>query len=244
MFQFLNQYKQLLAGIVIGTVVTTAGAATAANQQVSAMIMEAVSFNFDGYEDKLPSNYKVLNYQGTTYVPVRYITETLGGTIRFENNTIYIEGLAHEYGEDDDVSTPVTPPSTTPPSTGTGSTPSPGTGTTTTPATPNDPGRTFGVYREMATQPVREVSKQNITIPATYKLESNSYATRVAGTIYNTSSTDKDVIIRAAFYDANNNLLANGIGVVNQLKSGTTKTFVVYADVKLTSVHHYELTVE
>lgn len=248
MFQYLKKYKQLLVGIVIGTALTTAGAATAANQSVSAIIMNSITFNFDGYEDKLPPNYKVLNYEGTTYVPSRYLVETLGGTIRLENNTIYVEGFAHQYGEDDDDAL-VAPPNTgTPtPSTGvtspsTGTTTQPSNGTTTTPT--NDPGRNFGVYKEMATQPVREVSKQNITIPATYKLESNSYSTRVTGSISNTGASDKDVIIRAAFYDAYNNLIANGVGVVNGLKAGTYKTFTVYADTKLTSVFRYELTVE
>jgi Copper amine oxidase N-terminal domain len=80
---FFKKYKQLIAGIVIGSVVAGSGATYAA---LNATIVN-YKFKFDGVSKSVPAGYSVLNYQGRTYVPARFVAENLGATVGWDGST-------------------------------------------------------------------------------------------------------------------------------------------------------------
>lgn len=82
---FLKKYKQLIAGVIIGSVVASTGVA-AANQKITAYLSD-IDFTFDGVRKDVPSGFSVLNYDGRTYVPARFVAEELGATVDWNNDT-------------------------------------------------------------------------------------------------------------------------------------------------------------
>ncbi|PWK07477.1 copper amine oxidase N-terminal domain-containing protein [Tumebacillus permanentifrigoris] len=77
--------KKWVSGFVVGSVlasVATAGAATL-------MVNDAgyIHFKFDGVQKSVPSGYTVLEYEGRTYVPARFVAEQFGANVGWEANT-------------------------------------------------------------------------------------------------------------------------------------------------------------
>lgn len=77
--------KGLIAGIIIGAVVAGTGGA-AADQTVSTYL-SSFKFKFNGVEKQLPEGYAVLNYQNRSYVPARFVAESMGGNVEFDAAT-------------------------------------------------------------------------------------------------------------------------------------------------------------
>lgn len=80
----LKKYKQLLIGIVIGSVVSTAGAVLAVSNSVTALLEDHIKFIFNGVQKQVPDGYAVLNYEGRTYVPTRFIAEQMGADVDWD----------------------------------------------------------------------------------------------------------------------------------------------------------------
>lgn len=82
------KYKQLVIGVLLGSMITGAGAAAASQSTtVSAFLKDGVLFKFNGKEKKLEDGYSVLNYKNATYVPARFVAEELGATVTWDNKT-------------------------------------------------------------------------------------------------------------------------------------------------------------
>ncbi|MCX7568719.1 stalk domain-containing protein [Tumebacillus sp. DT12] len=88
--------KGLIAGIIIGAVVAGTGVA-AADQTVNAYL-SSFKFKFNGVEKQLPEGYTVLNYQNRSYVPARFVAESMGGNVEFDvaTGTVNIHANSNE----------------------------------------------------------------------------------------------------------------------------------------------------
>lgn len=90
----MSKYKDLLAGLIIGSIVATAGTAFA-NPTLVPSITSWVKFKFNGVDKDLPQGYTVLNYQGHTYVPARFVAEELNAEVDWseEAKTVLITSM-------------------------------------------------------------------------------------------------------------------------------------------------------
>ncbi|TCP59134.1 copper amine oxidase-like protein [Tumebacillus sp. BK434] len=82
---FITKYKQLFAGILIGSVI--AGVSVASADQSITAYLSPIKFTFDGEAKKLPEGYAVLTYKDRTYVPARFVAEELGANVEWINAT-------------------------------------------------------------------------------------------------------------------------------------------------------------
>jgi hypothetical protein len=71
--------KKLILGILIGCALSLTTAAVASNS-VQAVIFPS-KFFFNGTEKNLSSEYTVLNYKDHVYVPLRFVVESMGGSV-------------------------------------------------------------------------------------------------------------------------------------------------------------------
>jgi Copper amine oxidase N-terminal domain. len=82
------KYKQLVIGVLLGSMITGAGAAAASQSTtITAFLKDGILFKFNGEEKKLEDGYSVLNYKNSTYVPARFVAEELGATVTWDNKT-------------------------------------------------------------------------------------------------------------------------------------------------------------
>jgi hypothetical protein len=82
------KYKQLVIGVLLGSMITGAGAAAASQSTaITAFLKDGVTFKFNGDEKKLKDGYSVLNYNNSTYVPARFVAEELGAKVTWDNDT-------------------------------------------------------------------------------------------------------------------------------------------------------------
>ncbi|WP_282943010.1 stalk domain-containing protein [Paenibacillus sp. RC67] len=73
--------KKVIIAFVSGVVISMSSVAVAATQfNVSLFPSE---FIFNGVNKPVPSEYEVFNYNGHVYVPIRYVTESMGATVGF-----------------------------------------------------------------------------------------------------------------------------------------------------------------
>ncbi|WZL73581.1 copper amine oxidase N-terminal domain-containing protein [Clostridiaceae bacterium 35-E11] len=85
---FLKKYKQMITGIIIGSMVSAGGAVFAESPSVVfARIMNAIQFEFNGEIKEISKEYTVLNYKDRTYVPARFIAENLGAEVKWDEKT-------------------------------------------------------------------------------------------------------------------------------------------------------------
>jgi len=80
--------KKFIAGLLVGMMLMT-GAVYAAGNKVE-VSLQALRYYFDGVE-KTPNTQGFI-YNGTTYVPLRFIAETLGKEVTWDgnNNAIFV----------------------------------------------------------------------------------------------------------------------------------------------------------
>jgi hypothetical protein len=81
---FFRKHKQLIAGVIIGSVISGTGVVFA-DQDVSAVLSTSIRFKFNGQEKQSPDG--VLVYNGRTYVPARFVAEQLGANVTWDGNT-------------------------------------------------------------------------------------------------------------------------------------------------------------
>nr|WP_281378785.1 copper amine oxidase N-terminal domain-containing protein [Paenibacillus phyllosphaerae] len=87
---------------------TGAGAVAASESTaVTAFLMNAVKFKFDGEEKKLDSGYSVLSYKNATYVPARFVAEQLGAKVVWDSKT---QSILIDSGQASTEPAPVTKP--------------------------------------------------------------------------------------------------------------------------------------
>ncbi|KRF10745.1 peptidylprolyl isomerase [Paenibacillus sp. Soil787] len=84
-----DKVKGLIVGLTIGSVLSGT-AAFATNSQIE-VAFRSLKYMFDGVE-KAPSEAKGFIYEGSTYVPLRFVSEALGKKVEWdeENETIWI----------------------------------------------------------------------------------------------------------------------------------------------------------
>jgi foldase protein PrsA len=84
-----DKMKGLIIGLTIGTMLSGT-AAWAAGTQIE-VAFRNLKYMFDGVE-KVPSDGKSFIYEGTTYVPIRFVSEALGKPVEWDeaNETIWI----------------------------------------------------------------------------------------------------------------------------------------------------------
>ncbi|AIQ26969.1 hypothetical protein P40081_01150 [Paenibacillus sp. FSL P4-0081] len=75
--------KKLIVGLVAGMLIGTAGMAAAATTQTVQATLAKFTISIDGQKQKLKSDPLV--YKGTTYLPVREISEILGYDLAYDN---------------------------------------------------------------------------------------------------------------------------------------------------------------
>ncbi|MDQ0898419.1 peptidylprolyl isomerase [Paenibacillus sp. V4I7] len=84
-----DKVKGLIVGLTIGSVLSGT-VAFAANSQIE-VAFRSLKYMFDGVE-KTPAEAKGFIYEGSTYVPLRFVSEALGKKVEWdeENETIWI----------------------------------------------------------------------------------------------------------------------------------------------------------
>jgi foldase protein PrsA len=84
-----DKVKGLIVGLTIGSLISGT-AAFAASSQIE-VAFRSIKYMFDGVE-KVPADGKGFVYEGSTYVPLRFVSEALGKKVEWdeENETIWI----------------------------------------------------------------------------------------------------------------------------------------------------------
>lgn len=78
------KFKSAIFGFIAGAVtVATLGTAIGADTVVVGTLKPNISFKIDGNITKAPHSMTPINYNGYTYVPVRYISEMLGCNVEW-----------------------------------------------------------------------------------------------------------------------------------------------------------------
>ncbi|MCI3918697.1 peptidylprolyl isomerase [Paenibacillus sp. TRM 82003] len=75
--------KLLSVGALVGAAMTASVGASAAGQHIEVYFNQLKVF-FDGTEKPLPAGQGAFVYQGTTYVPLRYMSESLGLPVHYD----------------------------------------------------------------------------------------------------------------------------------------------------------------
>lgn len=86
--------KKLIVGLVAGMLIGTAGMAAAATTQTVQAVFAKFTISIDGQKHNLKSDPLV--YKGTTYLPVREVSELLGYELAYDNTTKSIDLLKGE----------------------------------------------------------------------------------------------------------------------------------------------------
>lgn len=82
----MKNYKQFIAGVIVGGVLLSGGNVLANNASLPS-ITNWVKYKINGEYKALPSGYTTLNYDGHTYVPTRFISEQLGADVEWDDKT-------------------------------------------------------------------------------------------------------------------------------------------------------------
>ncbi|MDB5053525.1 MAG: peptidyl-prolyl cis-trans isomerase [Bacilli bacterium] len=80
-----DKFKGILLGLVVGVLISSTVVYAAAGTQIE-VYFKNLKYTFDGVE-KTPTKGKGFIYEGTTYVPIRFISEALGKTVHFNDQT-------------------------------------------------------------------------------------------------------------------------------------------------------------
>ncbi|UKS27353.1 copper amine oxidase N-terminal domain-containing protein [Paenibacillus sp. HWE-109] len=73
--------KKFIIGVVVGSILSLSSVVVASDS-VQAYLFE-VYFTINGRNTAIEKDYSVLNYNGSTYVPVRFIAEQLGASVDY-----------------------------------------------------------------------------------------------------------------------------------------------------------------
>jgi len=92
MLEKLGKWKVLTAGMLIGAAMTASVGAHAAGERIE-VYFKQLRFVFDGTEKPLRAEQgSPIVYNGTTYVPLRYMSEALGKSVHYDpkRETIWV----------------------------------------------------------------------------------------------------------------------------------------------------------
>ncbi|GIO12176.1 hypothetical protein J19TS2_17310 [Cohnella xylanilytica] len=86
----LKRMKDVTVGVVLGGVLFS-GVSYAASTSID-VSFQPLKYFFDGVEKKAPADQQGFMYKGTTYVPLRFVSESLGKKVGYEGKTssIYV----------------------------------------------------------------------------------------------------------------------------------------------------------
>ncbi|GGA18286.1 hypothetical protein GCM10008018_72790 [Paenibacillus marchantiophytorum] len=73
--------KKVVIAFLCGIVISLSSVVIAANELNVTLFPS--EFFYNGENKSLPSEYQVINYNGHVYVPIRYVAESMGGTVGF-----------------------------------------------------------------------------------------------------------------------------------------------------------------
>ena len=87
----MKKFKSAAMGFVAGAMCMVSVTAFAAYNDITVKLFNDVTFTFDGVKTASPSDQPVLNYNGYTYVPLRYVAETLNAKVNWDIPTRNID---------------------------------------------------------------------------------------------------------------------------------------------------------
>lgn len=81
----MTKLKYALCGMLVGMIIMATGAGFSyPGKSVVAQVVDDISFYFDGKKAELSDGYHILAYNGRTYVPARFVAESLGAEVRWQ----------------------------------------------------------------------------------------------------------------------------------------------------------------
>jgi|GEM_PF-2385832 len=83
----MKNFKTTAAGFVAGALCMVTVTAMADYKDITAKLWNDVTFKFNNTAVASPSDQPVLNYNGYTYVPLRFVSEQFGADINYDYNT-------------------------------------------------------------------------------------------------------------------------------------------------------------
>lgn len=84
--------KQFIVGTLVGATLFGGTAALAANTTSLDVVLRPIKYFFDGVQKSAPAGQDGFIYKGTTYVPLRFVSESLGEEVKWDGKTssIYV----------------------------------------------------------------------------------------------------------------------------------------------------------
>lgn len=89
MSKFKRDFKMLTTGLILGGVLFS-GVSYATSATSIDVYFQPLKYFFDGVEKKAPAEQQGFIYQGTTYVPLRFVSESLGKEVGYDGATTSI----------------------------------------------------------------------------------------------------------------------------------------------------------
>ncbi|WP_433947031.1 stalk domain-containing protein [Paenibacillus sp. SN-8-1] len=88
----MKKSKHFVAGILVGATLFGGTAVFAAGTAKIDVVVQNLKYYFDGLEKKPSADQQGFIYKGTTYVPLRFVSEALGKKVGWEGktNSIYV----------------------------------------------------------------------------------------------------------------------------------------------------------
>lgn len=80
--------KKVILGIIIGFLLSLTTTIYASNAINAILIQAKIIIN--GEQKDLPSKMPIFSYNGSTYVPLRYLAENMDATVGYDSNTTTI----------------------------------------------------------------------------------------------------------------------------------------------------------
>lgn len=77
--------KKFIAGLIFGLVISLAAVAYASDTIQAYLFPAKITVN--GKEASMGEEYKILNYEGHAYLPIRYVGEYIGGFVDYDEDT-------------------------------------------------------------------------------------------------------------------------------------------------------------